>query len=66
MVFVSIVMESQLFKSLGSSQGNTWLCFLLFWFQYCLSLQKMKPLYTSPKKCVWGGGGGEENKAVES
>ena len=47
-------MESQLFKSLGSSQGNTCLCFLLFWFQYCLSLQKIKPLYTSLKR---GGGG---------
>ena len=50
MVFVSIVMESQLFKSLGSSQGNTCLCFLLFWFQYCLSLKKIKPLYMSLKK----------------
>ena len=58
MVFVSIVMESQLFKSLGSSQGNTCLCFLLFWFQYCLSLQKIKPLYTSLKK------GGGESKAL--
>ena len=50
MVFVSIVMESQLFKSLGSSQENTCLCFVLFWFQYCLSLQKIKPLCTSLKK----------------
>ena len=49
------------FKSLGSSQGNTCLCFLLFWFQYCLSLQKIKPLYTSLKR---GGGGGGENKAL--
>ena len=45
------------FKSLGSSQGNICLRFLLFWFQYCLSLQKIKPLYTTLKR---GGGGGEQ------
>ena len=53
MVFVSIVMESQHLK-VWVLPKEIHAC-VFFWFQYCLSLQKIKPLYMSLKR---GGGGG--------
>ena len=57
MVFVSIVMESQLFKSLGSSQGNTCLCFFCFGSSIACPCRTLS-LCTRVLKWGWGGGGG--------
>ena len=57
MVFVSIVMESQLFKRLGSSQGNTCLCFFCFGSSFACPCRRLS-LCTRVLKWEWGGGGG--------
>ena len=60
MVFVSIVMESQHFKSLGSSQENTCLCFFCFGSSIACPCRRLS-LCTRVLKWGWGGG---ENKAL--
>ena len=57
MVFASIVMESQHFKSLGSSQENTCLCFFCFGSSIACPCRRLS-LCTRVLK--WGGGGGEQ------